>query len=108
MHSRGLEREKMHGMCRDGRAALYLPSLKRSVRRVQRSRIGSATLAIIVGLTLTLICQGHEHGSVHMGPHLTFMDSGSHNHAVVPQAVPVDDSANFAEFQETYMSYDMP
>ena len=36
-------------------------------------------LALLVGLTLTLVCQGHIHGNVRMGPHLTFLGELDHD-----------------------------
>ena len=36
-------------------------------------------LALLVGLTLTLVCQGHIQGNEHIGPHLTFLGELDHD-----------------------------
>src|SRR5262249_55104009 len=50
-----------------------------SARKSKRPRVGPTLLAILVGLTLTLVCQGHSRGSEHTGPHLTFLGELNHS-----------------------------
>jgi hypothetical protein len=76
----------------------HLPSLRRFVRKIDWTRAGSALLALLVAATLTLICQGHDWGAYHQGPHLTFLDIFAHHHTPSAQVVPPDDGFELVSF----------
>jgi hypothetical protein len=91
MRSRGIERypRSVYRIRRRSRGPAR--SFIWSVRKLAWSRIGSTLLAIIVALTLTLICQGHDHGTEHIGPHLTFLGEsvdGQSASSISIQAIP--------------------
>ena len=85
-----------HGNRRHNHA--HLPSLRLFSRKIDWSRAGSALLALLVAATLTLICQGHDRGAYHQGPHLTFLDIFAHHHAPAAQAAPPDDGFELVSF----------
>lgn len=68
------------------------------MRKIDWTRAGSALLALLVAATLTLICQGHDRGAYHQGPHLTFLDIFAHHHAPSAQVVPPDDGFELVSF----------
>jgi len=77
---------------------VHLPSLRLFSRKIDWSRAGSVLLALLVAATLTLICQGHDRGAYHQGPHLTFLDIFAHHHAPAAQAAPPDDGFELVSF----------
>ena len=54
-------------------------------------RVFRALLTILVGLSLTLICQGHDTASWHTGPHLSLLGENNVGHE---QHAPVVDAAH--------------
>src|ERR1700737_3814954 len=64
-----------------------LRSFVRSLRRLEWSRIGSALLALLIGLTLTLVCQGHLSDNHLTGPPLAFLGAPDPNHHAGAQAL---------------------
>jgi len=66
------------------------------VRKLRWSRIGATLLAFVVGLTLTLVCQGHDRGNEHTGPHLTFLGGPQHNHNLDDQGASLDNTRDSA------------
>ncbi len=76
----------------------HLPSLKLSPPKIDWTRAGSALLALLVAATLTLICQGHDRGAYHQGPHLTFLDIFAYHHTPVAQTAPPDAGFDLVSF----------
>src|SRR5437588_6042028 len=101
MSSMGVERHTRSGnrerRDRRGRALFRdrcgpLRSLRRSIRTLEWSRLAAAMLALLVGFTLTLVCQGHDRGNYHTGPHLTFLGGPLHDHSSNEQSVSPNDN----------------
>ncbi|MEP6775726.1 MAG: hypothetical protein ABJA50_09035 [Chloroflexota bacterium] len=80
----------------------HLPSLRLFPRKIDWTRAGSALLALLVAATLTLICQGHDRGSYHQGPHLAFLDIFGYHHAPAAQATPPGDGFEPVSFDSLY------
>jgi hypothetical protein len=76
----------------------HLPSLRVFSRKIDWTRAGSALLALLVAATLTLICQGHDRGAYHQGPHLTFLDIFVHHHTPAAQVALSDDGFDLGTF----------
>jgi hypothetical protein len=55
-------------------------------------------MALLVAVTLTMICQGHDLGGYHTGPHLTFMGELGHEHSVAEQSAIMDDGFDPVDF----------
>ena len=68
------------------------------MRKIDWMRAGSALLALLVAATLTMICQGHDRGAYHQGPHLTFLDIFMHHDAPAAQITPSEDGFELVSF----------
>src|SRR5438132_3517776 len=82
---------------RRGSSRNPLRSLIRFVRKLEWSRVGATLLALLVGFTLTLVCQGHVQDNHHAGPHLTFLGAPVDNHHLEAQNAPLDNSSDSAK-----------
>jgi hypothetical protein len=82
---------------RRGSSRNPLRSLIRFVRKLEWSRIGATLLALLVGFTLTLVCQGHIRDNHHAGPHLTFLGDPLDNHHLDAHNVSLNHSSDSTE-----------
>src|SRR5438067_3330970 len=72
-------------------------SLIRFVRKLEWSRMGATLLALLVGFSLTLVCQGHVRDNHHVGPHLTILGAPVDNHHLDVHNASLDNSSDAAE-----------
>jgi hypothetical protein len=57
------------------------------LRTIHAPRILLLLFSLVVTMNLTLICQGHDTSSGHLGPHVTLLFGSSHVHQVVSAVV---------------------
>jgi hypothetical protein len=76
------------------RAAHYTVPAGFPSRKIEWSRVAHSFLALLVTLTLTLVCQGHDRAGYHSGPHLTLLGGlpYSHSHPTSPISQPPPDA----------------
>jgi hypothetical protein len=74
------------------RAAHYKVPAGFPSRKIQWSRVAHSFLALLVTLTLTLVCQGHDRAGYHSGPHLTLLGGLPHSHPTSPTSHPPPDA----------------
>lgn len=76
-------------------------------------RLFRALLAILVGLSLTLICQGHETTNRHTGPHVSLLGESNVGHAqgdnsAVASAVHTDPADHTQEQERSALAFSNP